>query len=200
MATRKPTADKILSRRVLVTVKRDALEVVPRIVWEHEIPLLQEIHGEGNIVNVDAKTMDESYNPKPSPDMLVYNKKQDIIKPPSETAGIGYVFASDARAEHARLGDVYGKMPEENRLVVEHVYGRFQEGRFSAVVGSAELDDMPEAQLRDTIIAYGWLPQTAKDSTDAERREASEARRKLFEMPHAELVALAESVTGLAMA
>jgi hypothetical protein len=200
MATRKPATDKILSRRVLVTVKRDALEVVPRIVWEHEIPLLEEVHGEGNIVRVDAKTMDESYNPKPSPDMLVYNKKQDMIKPPSETAGIGYVFAGDARSEHARLGEVYGKMPEENRLVVEHVYGRFQEGRFSAVVGRAEVEDMPEAQLRETIISYGWLPQTAKDSTDAERREASEARRKLFEMPHGELVDLAVQVTGALVA
>jgi hypothetical protein len=197
MARLKTAADKVLSRRVLVTIKRDALEVVSRVVWEHEIPLLQEIHGEGNIVVVDPTTMDDGYNPKPSPDMLVYNKRQDIIKPPSETAGIGYVFASDPRTEHARLGDVYGKLAEENRLVVEHIYGRFQEGRFSLVVGAAELDDMPEAQLRDTIIAHGWLPQTSKESTDAERREASDARRKLFEMPHAALVDLANTVTGV---
>lgn len=194
---RKSAADKVLSRRVLINIKRDALETVPRIVWEHEIPLLEEIHGEGNITRPDPKSMDESYTAKASPDMLVHNKRQDVIKPPSETAGIGYVFAGDPRSEHARLGEVYGKMAEENRLVVEHVYGRFQEGRFSLVVGAAELEDMPEAQLREVIISHGWLPQTSKESTDAERREASDARRKLFEMPHAELVTLAESVAGV---
>jgi hypothetical protein len=197
---RKSAADKILSRRVLVTVKRDALETVPRVVWEHEIPLLDEIHGEGNVNRVDPKTMDEGYNAKPSPDMLVHNKRQDVIRPPSESAGLGYVFAGDARAEHARLADVYGKLAEENRLVVEHIYGRFQEGRFAAVVGSAELDDMPEPQLRDMIIAHGWLPQTSKDSTPEERRQASEAHRKLCEMPHEALVTLATQVTGLALA
>jgi hypothetical protein len=194
---RKSAADKVLSRRALVNIKRDALEVVSRVVWEHEIPLLEQVHGEGNITPVDPKTMDDGYNAKPSPDMLVHNKRQDVIKPPSESACIGYVFAGDARAEHARLGEVYGKLLDENRLVVEHIYGRFQEGRFSLVVGAAELEDMPEAQLREVIIAHGWLPQTSKESTDAERREASEARRKLFEMPHAGLVDLANQVTGL---
>ncbi|WP_273430484.1 hypothetical protein [Chitinibacter tainanensis] len=34
---------------VLVTVARDATEILPRIVFPHEVPVLEAIHGEGSV-------------------------------------------------------------------------------------------------------------------------------------------------------
>lgn len=188
---------KPLSRRVLVTVKRDMTEVTPRVVWQHEIPLLAEIHGEGNVNEVDdISSLDDGYTPKATAAMLIHNKRMDTLAKPSESVGIGFVFFGDSRAEYERLAECYGRHREVDMPVVEKVYGRMQEGRFAAVVGQAEFADMSAAQLRELVISHGYLPQTDHDSTDVERRAADEERRKLFALTQAELVKLAEEVAG----
>lgn len=195
MATRKPS-DKPVSRRILVVVKRDMTAHTPRVIWQHEKPILEAIFGEGQIVDTDPKTMDEGYTAKVSPEMLVHNKRQDTIKRPSEVAGIGYAFSGDPRAEYERLAMAYGKHEEKDMAVVEYVYGRFQDGKFAAMVGAAEHEDMPEGQLREVVVANGYLPMISKESTDADKREATEARQRLAVMPHAELVKLADELAG----
>lgn len=187
---------KTLSRRVLVVVDRDMTTKTPRVVWQHEIPILLDIFGEDTVTEVDPKTMDEGYTPKASADMLIYNKRQDAFPRPSESVGIGYVFHGDPQGEYARLASAYGKHADVDMVVVEHVYGRFQTGRFAEIVGQASFEDMPAAQLRDLIIAHGYLPQVSHDASDEERKAADEARRNLFSLGQAELVALAENVAG----
>lgn len=191
-----PRKSNVVSRRILVNVKRDPMSVTPCVIWQHEKPILETIFGEGNVDDVDPKTMDDGYSAKVSPDMLVHNKRQDPIKRPSEVAGIGYAFGGDPRSEYERLIGAYGKHADRPMPNVEYVYGRFQEGKFAAMVGAAEHADMPEAQLRDLVIANGYLPMISKESTDAEKREAGEARRRLNDMPHAELVKLLGELVG----
>jgi hypothetical protein len=194
MATRKQDTGKILSRRVLVIIDRDMTAKTPRVVWQHEIPVLEAVFGEGKIIPVDATKMDEGYSAKTSPDLLPFNKVQDAMLPPSLTASIDWVFINDPRVEYDRMAALYGASNEDKRSFVELVYGRFQEGRFSQVIGSAVVEDLPESQLRDLIKGYGFIPATSKDSTDAERAEAKAKTLQLSKASQAELVKLAETV------
>lgn len=189
-------APKNLSRRVLVNVKRDQTTATPRIVWAHELPILEAIFGEGNVDLIDPSTMDEGYSSKQSAALLPFNKKQDTIRKPSEVAGIGFVFTGDAQGEYERLASVYGYHPEVKQPWVENVYGRFQTRDFERILGLADFSDMPDAQLRQLIEAHGHIPIVGMDASPEERKEAEAVRAQLFAMPRAELLNLAEEVVG----
>lgn len=193
---RQPAArsDKRISRRILVNIRRDMTEVTPRIIFEHEKPLLEELHGEGNIKDVDPATMDEGYNPKPRADMLPYNKTMDLVARPSVSMGLGFVFIGDANVEFQRLEAAFGKHPKENVSVVEKVYGRFQDGRFAALLGIPDMDDLPEAQLRSLVLDYGYAPEPHKDAGPEEKNEAWAKRKALATMGHAELAKVAQDL------
>lgn len=185
---------KQLSRRVLVTIKRDLTEITPRVIWQHEKPILEELFGEGNVVDVDVSTLDDGYNPKASPALLPFNKTQETVQRPSETQGVGFVFIGDPQVEYQRLSDVYGKHKEENVLLVEKIYGRFQAGNFARLMGKPTLHDLPEAQIRSLILGYGYAPDTHKDASQEEKQATLQARKALSEMKLDGLVKLAEEV------
>lgn len=193
MARTKPAPDsKLLSRRVMVNVKRDQTTSTPRVVWAHEIPILEGIFGEGNIVAVEPEALDEGYSPKPSVDMLVHNKKQDAIRRPSESLGLGFVFIGNARAEYDRLALCYGMHPDVRMSWVENVYGRFVEGRFAQLLGEPELEDLPEDQLRELTLAYGYsLTAATFKSTEEERQQAAAAAKEFSALKKPDLVKLA---------
>jgi hypothetical protein len=188
------TSHKVLSRRILVNVKRDMTAVIPRVIWQHEKPLLEELFGEGNVIEVDAAVLDEGYSGTPRPDMLAYNKTMDKVPKPSTTMGIGHVFIGDPGGEFERLATVYGKHQEENVLLVEKIYGRFQGGAFARLMGEPELADLPVTQLRGLVLDYGYAPEPHKDASEAEKKEAWERRKALATMDHAGLVKVAEEV------
>lgn len=188
------TSEKQLSRRVLVKIKRDMTEITPRVIWQHEKPILEELFGEGNITEVDPATLDDGYTAKASPSLLIYNKTQDVVQKPSETQGIGFVFISDPAVEYQRLAEVYGKHKDENVLLVEKIYGRLQSGQFQRLMGSPSLNDLPEAQIRGLILGYGYAPDTHKDATQEEKQATLAMRKALAEMKIDGLVKLAEEV------
>lgn len=190
----KPASDKLLSRRVLVNIKRDMTTSTPTVIWQHEIPVLQAMFGEDEVTVLDPATLDEGYRPKPAPEMLVHNKNQEQIPKPSESQGIGFVFVGSPDVEYQRLAAAYGWHPEIKVTMVEHVYGRFQEGRFTDVVGQAELSDLPAAQLIDLIKSYGYLPEVGFDANKEEKEAAAKARRELLAKPQEALVKIAEEV------
>lgn len=199
MATRKSAsesfADTSVSRRILVVVKREQTTATPRVVWRHEVPILEAIFGEGNVEEVDRTVLDEGFVARVTPDMLIHNKRQDASRRPSESAGLDFAFIGSAEGEYERLGLVYGKHPEINQTYVENVYGRFKAGLFGRVLGEASLKDLPPQQLRDLIVAFGYsLPIATKDSTPAERSDASAAHAAFHALDHAGLVKLAEEV------
>jgi len=186
------TPDKVLSRRVLVNIKRDQTAVTPRVVWMHEIPILEQIFEEGNVVMVNPEALDEGYSTKQTPDMLAHNKKQDPIKRPSESLCLGWVFVGNPQAEYERLSACYGRHLEMPISNCEHVYGRFQTGAFQKLLGLPELADLPDDQLRELIKAWGFeIPQTDTKSTPEQIEKAAEARAKFNTMTTDELVALA---------
>jgi hypothetical protein len=186
------TSEKVLSRRILVNVKRDMTAVIPRVIWEHEKPLLQELFSD--VADVDPASLDEGYNPTPRPDMMAYNKTMDRVPKPSVSMGIGHVFIGDAQGEYDRLAAVYGKHPEENILLVDKIYGRFQGGSFSTLMGKPELADLPDSQLRGLVVDYGYAPEPHKDASEAEKKDAWQKRKALMTMDHAGLVKVAEEL------
>lgn len=186
--------DPILSRRVLVLISRDQTTKTPRVVWAHEIPVLEAVFGEGSIVEVDPSSLDEGFTDKLTPEMMIYSKQQDKPKRPSEASGIGFVFIGSPRAEYERMVGCYG-MTEKGAPWVEEIYGRFASGTFSRVIGSPQLSDLPEDQLRSVIKSYGYsLPVVTYESSDAERAAAKKAFAEFEAMPLPALVKLAEEV------
>jgi len=137
-------AQKTLSRRVLVTINRGITDQTPALIWQHEIPILEAIHGEGQVQEDEggAARMDEGFKRR---------RGDNETLPPSQAVGLQDVFFGDVRAEYDRLIAVYGMHPEVKTSVVEYVYGRFDQGRFATMVQSAELDDLSERQLREMI-------------------------------------------------
>lgn len=185
-------SDKVLSRRVLVNVKRDMTAVIPRVLWQHEVPLLLELFE--NVTEVDPSTLDEGYSGTPRPDLLPYNKTMDKVAKPSTTVGIGHVFIGDHESEYQRLEAVYGKHPDENVHMVAKIYGRFQDGKFSRLLGEPELSDLPETQLRGLILDYGYAPEPHKDAGPDEKNEAWKKRKALATMTCADMVKIAEEL------
>lgn len=188
------TAQKVLSRRILVTVKRDMTDIIPRVIWQHELPILEELFGDGNVTQVDATTMDEGYEGTPRPDLLPYNKTMDRVPKPSTTVGIGHAFIGNHEGEYERMAAVYGKHPKQDILMVEKIYGRFQEGKFTRVLGEATLDDLPDTQLRGLVLDYGYAPEPHKDAGPDEKNEAWKKRKALMAADREALVKIAEEV------
>lgn len=188
MATRQPADRKTLSRRVLIEIDRDMTAKTSKVVWDHEIAVLEAIFGEGRVRRLEAAALNEGYTDKVSPALLPWNKKQEPLPKPSDALGIGYVFIGDPRAEYDRLAGAYGKLAEENILAVEKVYGRFQDGRF-AMIGGAELEDLPDTQLRSLLEAYGLTPTGGdKDMSDAQKNEAAAMRATYLAATRADLL------------
>jgi hypothetical protein len=178
---RRERTDKILSVRTLVVIKRDVTEVTPRAVWAHEIPILEAIHGEGNVVVQDPTVADEGYAVKPAPDLAIFNKTQDKIRKPSETLSLGFVFFGDHRAEFDRLCNLYDRHPDENKPFAEYVYGRFAMAATSTACWAAPtIDDLPDEQLRTLVRDYGFIPNIPDKATDAEVQDARAKQKQLL--------------------
>ena len=195
MARTPKSATGALSRRVLVNIKRDQTTATPRVVWAHEVPILEAIWGEGNVVNIEPSVLDEGFSPKAAASMLVHNRVQDAFRRPSESLSLGWVFCGDARAEYDRLAACYGMHPEVKQPWVENVFDRFQKGTFSAMVSRPELEDLPEDQLRTMLLQSGYqLPVVTYESSEAERAAASKARKEFEAADKAALVKLADEI------
>jgi hypothetical protein len=186
------TSEKVLSRRILVNIKRDMTATVPKVIWAHEKPLLELLFND--VTEVPAESLDEGYNATPRPDMLAYNKTMDVVTRPSLSIGLGHVFIGNPQSEYDRLESVYGKHPEENIMLVDKIYGRYQSGQFERLLGAPELSDLPDTQLRALVLDYGYAPEPHKDAAPAEKNEAWGKRKALQTMNHAVLVKLAESL------
>jgi hypothetical protein len=192
MPRKAPDHDSLVSRRVLVNIKRDQTTSTPRVVWAHEVPILELVWGEGNVSVVDAEDIDQGFVRKAAPDMMPHNKTQDDFRPPSESLCLGWAYTGDPRQEYDRLGEIYGNVPDTRTPHVEAAYGRFNSGLFARTLGKPTLEDLPEGQLRQMLLDAGYsLPVVTWESSDAERKAGLDAIRKFNAAPKAELVKLA---------
>jgi hypothetical protein len=198
MARQSAAPAKQLSRRIYVAIKRDMMTTISRVIWEHELPLLQALHGEGEVTALDPTTLDDGYSNKASRDLLPHNKVQDGIARPSESLGLNFIFIGDPEAEYNRLLSAYGVTSEEdgNIPAVRFVYGRFQDNRFAPMLGRPTLEDLPRAQLIEIILDNGYLPQVPHDAPREERMAVAEQEKQLRAMPAPDLLKLAAEQTA----
>lgn len=159
------TQGKALSRRAMVIVTRGLTDKTPLIVWQHEIPLLEAVHGEGQVEQItDAgiARMDEGFKAK---------KNDTAKRVPSISLGLLDVFDGDAHGEYERLAGKYGMHPQVKTSVVEYVYGRFDEGRFEKIVQGADTADLSERQLRNILVENYDGPITGEAFPPAANRD-----------------------------
>lgn len=196
MPPRKTASDspKMLSTRTLVVISRDQTAATPRTVWAHEIPILEAIFGEGMVRVQEPEALDEGYNPKPSPELLIYNKQQDKVRRPSETQGLGFVFIGDPRNEFERLCSLYGRHPDVNQPYAEYIFGRFDTGKFKALVGSPEMPDLPDDQLRALAMQYGFVPVVGDKATEDEKLAQRAKQHELTTADNAALLKIADEL------
>lgn len=136
-----------MSKRVLVLVQRagngaNVTDKTPTVVWEHEVAILEEVHGEG-AVEVVADVDDMLDN-------SVTKDRKTIIEHIVKTNRIGEVFAGDPFEEYQRLSIKYGMHTEVRMSNVEKVYGSYREGAFTKACGGdgEEYEEMNINQLR----------------------------------------------------
>lgn len=196
MATRAPRNTASLSTRIAVLVKHgnDINTAIPKVVWAHEMPLLEAIHGEGRIEEIPTSKLNEHFRQKATADLLIHNKSQDGFIPPSDALGVGFVFTGDLESEYHRLVGVYGKHKDIDISLVEHIYGRFQSGQFEGMFRPGQIEDMTEPQLRQLIRGHGYVPGVDKDSTQEQRAESVAKHREVNESSRDRLVALAQEL------
>lgn len=133
-----------MSKRVLVRVDRSMTDKTPKLVWEHEIPVLEEIHGKDTVIVEDPSKLD---------------------KMPMDHYGIGEEFKCvSVGDEFGRLEAVYGMHDKVELSVVEKVYGSLAEGRFEEALGKNciakdEFDLKPTSEMLVESVEMGmWEP------------------------------------------
>lgn len=112
--------------RVIVEVKRGLTQTNFRAVFEHEVPILEEIHGQGNIAIVEP--------PYPV----------SMVPPPQLEHPI------DAHVEYQRLCEKYGMHPEIAESNCENVYGKWGNGKaFCAAAGGIVKEEQALKEIED---------------------------------------------------
>ena len=108
-----------MSKRVLVLVQRagngaNITDRTPTVVYEHEVSILEEVHGEGSIeVIEDADDI---------LDKSITKNRRENIEHICKTTGIGVEFNGDAFEEYQRLAAKYDQHTEVRMSNVEKVY------------------------------------------------------------------------------
>jgi len=135
----------VLPRRVLVEVRRDMTETIAKLVYEHEIDVLREVHGDGNVVVaddplkhniligppdvIDAARAEAQRAAKRGQRVVAlfmhteHPMRKELVDEDNEGAGYRWVedpvFVGD---EMQRLRTVYGMHHEKKEAFVDVVY------------------------------------------------------------------------------
>lgn len=167
-----------MSKRVLVAVSRGVTDSTPLVCFEHEVAILDAVHGEGAVRRLQLKDL----APKGQKAVVIKGTTQAVILKDmpvdhpikeriakkeieieeistAELIGrqlkLGEPFGGDPREEYQRLVDVYGMHKEYKLAHVEYVYGRFSEGRFMKSLGLKDPEEMNIAELREALEKQG---------------------------------------------
>lgn len=175
-----------MSKRVLVLVQRsgngaNVTDKTPTVVYEHEVPILEEIHGEGSIEVIEDTDdiLDKS----------VTKDRKKTIDHIVKTAGIGQDFTGDPFEEYQRMAAKYGMHTEVRMSNVEKVYGSYRDGGFTKATGTGDdYEELTLAQLRTLCDELGiqyrandkrvGLISAVRDAKRAEREETDISGRR----------------------
>lgn len=161
--------------QIIVHVRRGLTDNTAAMVYPWEVPILEIIHGEGNVVESDESDVETTAYMKRSP----VNQPVDTVLPllnGAEEIREAYDPSRDIAGEYGRMINKYGMHPDNPLPVVEYVYGQLKTGQFEAAV----LDCMPDS-LREgreaTLLADGG----ADGMSGAQVRTALDKRKIPFQ-------------------
>jgi hypothetical protein len=158
--------------QVLVTVRRGLTDSTPVMVYPWEVPILEIIHGEGNIIEENNAETER------------WLKRTGVNVPRDTVVELhaggtkvteAYDPSIDIAAEFLRMQQKYGMhadMPQSN---VEFVYGALKTGQFEAAV----LENLPE-ELRAGREARILREGGAEQLSGAQVRAALDQRKVPF--------------------
>ena len=154
--------------RVQVTIKRGPTDTIGKTVFEHEIPILEEIHGAGNVLRVtetdpDGRKLIRAALRGKGPVVSRENFPDDDLMADSVIEMKHFDPADDPREEYNRMVHVYGMHIEQAMPNVEVVFGRYDTGRFEAAVRGAkvrghraiadeDIDTMRASEIRAKLV------------------------------------------------
>lgn len=123
----------MLAKRCVVLISRanrsNIPEIIPKVVWEFEIPCLERAFGEGRITRSTTPRM--VINPKTKAQVEAGVQQFPIVE-------------LDYEEEYERLGSIYGRDMDKPDLVVEICYG---------YKNSRQMEILAEAKYRPLIAA-----------------------------------------------
>ena len=157
-------------KSVLVMVNRGITDKTPALVFPWEVPILEVIHGEGNIEPCEhPETIKLLKRTKVDTNTVTVVETASGEKRESPM----YMPEDDISGEYARLMGKYGMHIEVNVPNVEYVYGRLQTGQFEAAV----LENLPEDVRGDRHAVI--IPESGVDSMSGADVRAELERRKV---------------------
>lgn len=170
-------AEKAVGNRyipqILVNVRRGLTDNTATLVYPWEVPILEIVHGEGNVVQDETKEsarwlkITEVNIPK---DTILETVQGDKLKP-----AMAFDPSVDIQAEYMRMVGKYGMHAEVRMPNVEYVYGQFKTGQFEAAV----LENLPE-ELREGREARILQENGAEGLNGAQVRAALHSRKIKF--------------------
>lgn len=121
---------------VKVLITRDPMEKIPVIVPAHEVPILEDVHGQEAVSELKITPKEAKLLEKQDAELRERIERDRQTK--AEDEGTDYEPMTDRElvgAEHVRLEMKYGMHPELKMSHVEHVYGRVTTGALQAALG-----------------------------------------------------------------
>ena len=127
----------MLARKCDVLIYQSNLSTIPKQVYEHEIPVIETIFGEGTVTKYDYKPMVFAKDKSTGKDM-----SYQVQSTESATYDVEEVEHDE---EYMRMMDLYGKHQTIDIFNVTHVYGR-QEDNKMETKGKELYGKLPKAK------------------------------------------------------
>jgi len=130
----------MLARKCDVLIYQSNLSTIPKQIYEHEIPVIETIFGDGSVTKYDYKPMVFAKDKSTGKDMSYQVQS---------TESVAYdVEEVEHDDEYMRMMDLYGKHQTIDIFNVTHVYGR-QEDNKMEVKGKELYENLPKAKPRE---------------------------------------------------
>lgn len=155
--------------QILVIVRRGITDSTPVLVYPWEVPILEIVHGEGNVEEAGGAET-ERWLERTG----VHQPRDTVIEMHGggEQVRESYDPTVDIAAEYGRMGEKYGMHSEVAVANVEYVYGQFKTGQFEAAV-LENIPDSMRAGREAAIMNAGGADQL----TGAQVRSALDSRK-----------------------
>lgn len=132
----------MLAKRCDVLIYHSNLCTINKNVYEHEIPVIESVFGDGSVTKHDSKPMTPAIDKSTGKELNYHVQSNDPVKYDVEEV--------DHDEEYMRMFDLYGKHQTINVHNVSHVYGRIEDMKMEAKANELyKNEDLPKPVITD---------------------------------------------------